>query len=148
MEKGNSIINAVKRLERAGSEHSRATQKLYEAAREVASLIEAQVPAGVKLPRGYYVKEICSNVGCADFLCIKIPLEYAGTQHYEETRYIDGIGRYLHGDFHCWVPGQDRATVLKFAEDIADGLLDEIAEWLEARAAKAEQAAEVLENAK
>ena len=143
MEKSNSIINAVKRLERAGSENSRATKKLFDAARKVAELIEDQVPAGVKLPRGYYVKRISSNIGSAEFLCCEVVGEYG-----PENRYVDGIDGYLHGDFHCWLPGQDRDTVLKFAEDVATGLLGEIAEWLEARAAKAAEAAGVLENAK
>jgi len=132
----NNIINAVKRLERAGSENSRATQKLYQAAGNVADLIETQVPVGVELPRGYYVREVCSNIGSCLFLC----------RETEDGRdYIDGIGRYLHGDFHCWIPGQNRAVVMQFAEDVADGLLDEIAQWLENRATRADQAAQVLE---
>lgn len=142
MEKSNSIINAVKRLERAGSENSRATQKLFEAAAKVAELIENMVPVGAELPRGYYVKKVRSNLGSALFLCHEVMGEYG-----PEIRYVDGIGGYLHGDFHCHVPSQDRATVMKFAEDVAGGLLDEIAEWLEARATKADVAAEVLENA-
>ena len=129
---GNGIISAVKRLERAGSENSRATQKLFEAAREVACFIEKQVPIRVQLPRGYYVRQISSNVGVEKFLST------------EYGRLIDGIDGYLHGDLHRWIPGPDRATVLEFAKDIATGLLDEIADWLEARAAEAEQATEVL----
>ena len=37
-----NIINALKRLERAGDENSLATQKLFEAANKVAELIEAK----------------------------------------------------------------------------------------------------------
>jgi hypothetical protein len=140
----NSIINAVKRLERAGSENSRTTQKLFGAARQVAELIEDMVPAGEELPRGYYVKKVQSNIGYGLFLCYDELVE----NNLEITRYIDGIGGYLHGDFHCWIPGQDRDTVLQFAKDVATGFLDEIAEWLEKRAEENQKATEVLENAK
>jgi len=140
-----NIISAVKRLERAGSENSRTTQKLFEAARQVAELIKDMVPAGARLPRGYYVKKVHSNVGSCSFLCRDFPGDYPGEA---VTRYVDGIGSHLHGDFHCWIPGQDRNTVLKFAEDIATGLLDEIAEWLEKRTAENQKATEALLKAK
>ncbi len=137
----NSIINAVKRLERAGSEHSRTTQKLFEAARQVAKLIKEMVPVGVKLPRGYYVQLVSSNIGSSRFLCRDFSVE---NDHANGVAFVDGIGGYLHRDFRCWVPGQDRTTVLKFAEDVADGLLDEIAEWLEVRTVEMEEAANKL----
>jgi len=141
--KKNDVINAVKRLERAGSEYSRATQKLYEAAREVATFIENQVPVGVKLPRGYYVKRIYSNISSEKFLCRDMVGENG-----LETCYIDGIGGYLHGDFRCCIPRQNRTAILKFAEDIANGLLDEIAEWLEARTAKTNDSIKIFEGVK
>lgn len=131
----NTVINAVKRLERAGSENSRATQKLFEAAKIVADSIEENVPAGVRLPRGYIVRRVQSNLGSEKFLC-------RGTD--DLTVFVDGIGGYLHGDFQCWIPAQNRKTVLDFAADIASGLLDEIAAWLEERATQANKAAEVL----
>lgn len=139
-----NIISAVKRLERAGSENSRTTQKLFEAARQVAELIKDMVPAGARLPRGYYVKKVHSNVGSCSFLCRDFPGDYPGEV---KTHYIDGIGEYLHRDIHCWIPGQDRNTVLKFAEDVATGLLDEIAEWLEKRNTEAQKLAETLKKA-
>lgn len=138
----NNVINAVKRLERAGDENSRATQKLFEAARNVADLITETVPSGSDLPRGYYVKKIRTNVGSCKFLCKEIDDGYG----YPVTRYIDGMGDYLHGDIHCWIPPQDRDTVLQFAKDIAEGLLDEIAAWLENKIAKANDAANILQN--
>jgi len=134
----NSIINALKRLERAGSENSRATQKLYDAAIEVACFIEKNVPAGVDLPRGYKVKEVRSNIGTALFLVKETDFEF---------EYIDGLGDYLHGDYNCLIPGQKRATILKFAEDVATGLLNEISEFLHARAKKSLEGAEKLTNA-
>lgn len=41
----NSIINSVKRLERAGSEHSRATEKLCEAAIRTLNFLYDTVPS-------------------------------------------------------------------------------------------------------
>lgn len=53
----NSIINSLKRLERAGSENSKATEKLRDAAAEVAGRIVSQCGAlkekrALDLPRG------------------------------------------------------------------------------------------------
>jgi len=147
----NGIINAVKRLERAGSEHSRATQKLFAAAAKVAAFIEERVPVGVDLPRGYYTREVTTNSGSARFLCRDIPIPVEGDDENEAhvayvTRYVDGLGGHVHGDFRTYVPDQDRETVLRFAEDIAGGLLDEIAAWLESRAVEAEKAASSMEK--
>ena len=76
-------------------------------------------------PRGYKVVTVRSNVGSALFL-VKGDNEY--------RTWIDGIGGCLHRDFHCWIPEQTRTGVLDFAKDIAEGLLDEIALFLEKRA--------------
>ena len=123
------VINALKRLERAGASNSKSTKKLFEAAETAAHAIKQIVPEGVELPRGYCVIEHKSNVGYASFLV-------HGSE--EESEYIDGIGTYLHGDFHCEIPAQTRRGCLEFAEDIASGLLDEIAAFLEQRAATEE----------
>lgn len=135
------IINAVKRLERSGDENSKATKKLHEATRNVAQLIEDQCPVGVDLPRGYRVIKRKSNVGSAHYLL-------AGADQYGDAEYwIDGHGSYLHGDFGAWIPDQTRAGSLKFARDVAEGLLDEIAEFLEKRKEESESAARALEAA-
>ncbi len=144
------IIDSLKRLERAGSDYSRATEKLFEAAEDVAAKIEEMIPAvkylfnGDKdpstiLPRKYYVKGIKSNEGYEKFLCIN--------DKYDETFYIDGIGGYVHNDFNCPIPGQDRTTILQFAKDIAGGWLDEVAEWLGKRTKESNEASEILEKA-
>lgn len=139
------VINAVKRLERAGSENSRATKKLHDAASEVAYLIKHQVPVGADLPRGYNVVEVNSNVGICRFLLLP-----NGCDEYGEPQslWIDGTGNYLHGDFRCEIPDQTREGSLQFAKDIADGLLNEIAAWLESRVNEADSAAETLEQSK
>ena len=56
-----SIIDSLKRLERAGSETSRVTEKLREAAKDVAERIIAAVPEdlwGTSLPRGYWIMTV------------------------------------------------------------------------------------------
>lgn len=145
------IINAIARLERAGSENSRATKKLNSAAITVADLIERTVPVGVVLPRGYRVRKIKSNVGTALYL-----VRHAGTDKEAEQQFgvkipfedwIDGTGGYLHGDFNCEIPAQSRRGSLQFAQDVSEGLLDEIAEFLEQRAQESEQRALLLEQA-
>lgn len=134
MSNNNSVINAVKRLERVGSENSKATKKLFQAATAVAELIEEVAPVGVTLPRGYKVVERRSKLAPCLFLVNK------------DGEYIDGIGQHLHGDFHCWIPEQRREVILDFAADIADGLLNEIADFIEQLAMESNKATEVLEE--
>lgn len=141
----NDVINAVKRLERAGSENSRATKKLHEAVRTVADFICDQVPRGVTLPRGYFTQRVHSNIGGETFLYLGTL--YLGTGE-DEAVGIDTTGGYLHGDFNCPMPGQTRAGSLQFAKDVAEGLLDEIAVWLEQRASESDSATKTLEAAK
>src|SRR5262245_30430730 len=138
-----NVINSVARLERAGAENSRATKKLHDAASQVADFICGRVPINVKLPRGYKVVRVKSNVGSADFLV----RESGDTDEfgYLVRQWIDGTGSFLHGDFHAEVPAQTRAGSLQFAKDVAEGLLDEIAAFLEKRAAESDAAASTLE---
>lgn len=133
-------IAALKRLERAGSENSRVTEKLHEAANEIASQIEPNVPVNVTLPRRYMVREIRSNVGSEKFLI--------RASDGDEEIWIDGTGNYLHGDFHCEIPAQTREGSLLFAKDIAEGLLDEIAQFIEERTAESDAARRQLETVK
>ena len=133
-----NIVNALKRLERAGDENSRTTQKMYEAANKIAEVIISSVPANVWLPRRYKVVVVNSNVTSAEFLV-------KHDQH-DKHEWIDGTGAYLHGDLRCWIPGQTRTGVLDFAKDIAEGLLDEIALFLEKRAQESSEMTDVLNN--
>ncbi|RJO63152.1 MAG: hypothetical protein C4542_00470 [Dehalococcoidia bacterium] len=130
----NNIINSLKRLERAGTEHSRATKKLFAAAREVAIFIENIAPIGVQLPQGYVVRKINSNIGSEKFLVR------------DETDYIDGIGGYLHNDFSCWIPLPTRIAVLNFANDVSAGLLNEIADFLVQRTLEDDTATATLQK--
>ena len=143
--KSNSSIDALKRLERAGSENSRTTQKLREASVVVADTVvravEAAQAEGVELPRGYAVIDQYSNVGCFTQLrnddgeTLNSDCATAGEE-------------YLHGDFNRTFKVVGRDGILQFAADIADGLLDEIAVFLEERAAKEVAATQQLEAVK
>lgn len=132
------IQDAIARLQRAGDENSKATKKLHEAARNVADLIEQNAPVNVTLPRGYKVLRYKSNVGSQLFL------KSGHTDEYGDGDMVDGCGCYLHGDFNCWIPAQTRECSLQFARDVAEGLLDEIAAFIEARKTESEKAAETL----
>jgi hypothetical protein len=143
--KDNSVINALKRLERAGSENSRATQKLHEAADKVAQAIINAVPRhlhGSWLPRDYRIVKITANIGEARYLVKKGDTDDWGNRH---DYWIDGSGGYLFGDFNCPVPEQTREGSLLFAKDIADGLLDMISQHIEESQAKIFSATVVLE---
>jgi hypothetical protein len=136
-----NVVTALNRLQRAGSENSRATAKLREAAVVVADVILQTAPRDVELPRGYVATRQYSNVG--SFLQFR---NAAGETLNSESK-IPGE-HYLHGDFNrTWV-NVDREGLQQFAADIADGLLDEIAAFIEAQTAQAETAAANLEAAK
>jgi hypothetical protein len=139
-----SYKNALARLERVGGEHSRATEKLHQAAVTIAGLIEEQVPCDVDLPRGYRVVRIKSYIDVAKFL-VKSGVDGCQPEDWKEY-WIDGSGGYLHGDLSCFIPAQTRAGSLQFATDIAEGLLNEITEFLEKRAMEAETAAKELKR--
>lgn len=125
-----NLIDSLKRLERAGAENSRTTEKLREAAVEVAIKIAVTVAphdrTRVELPRGY---EICAwedEAGAA----------FGYLRPAESSDYFEAGA----------TPSLASAQI--FAADIASGLLDEIAAFLEERAAQNEQATATLEAAK
>lgn len=106
-DRDNSVINALKRLDRAGSEHSKTTQKLIEAADRLAEHIEAALgdvvgPEAAELPRYYFIGRDALRLGDA----------------YAEKYWL------RHGYM-------TRQFALHFAHDIATGWLDELAEWVE-----------------
>lgn len=128
-----SVIDSLKRLERAGSESSRATEKLRLAARDVAEAIEAISMdfLGVVLPRGYVVEMREGSV-------------YLMSREQDDNDYCPT--RYAFYSYSRTPP--TRTAILEFASDIADGWLDELATFLEARQAESIKAAEILEAAK
>jgi len=124
----NSIINALKRLERAGDENSRVTEKLKASCVELGEFIEKQVPHDVTLPRDYIVK---THRGSYYFGKINPDQSFA----YDDEIYTINI-----------TVEPTRAICLEFAKDISEGLLDEIAEFLEKRIKKEEQAIKIIEE--
>jgi hypothetical protein len=132
-----TIIDSLKRLERAGSENSRATQKLREAAMDLAATIEQMAVQG-------------------DFVNVPLPRDYiveGGNQTYLMSRSqgVDDYAGYpIRYAFYCGERRErpTRAAILEFSADIASGWLDELAEFIESRQAQSDAAAEVLEAAK
>ncbi len=130
-------IDALKRLDRAGNENSKMTEKLKIAAYEVAERIVRVVGESKVLPKAYRVVERSTNLASEYFLVHKG--EYG-------DEYINGLGQYLHGDFNCYIPEQTRKACFRFAADIATGFLGEIADMLEKEAAEQAAASEILEK--
>tara|TARA_Y100000310_G_scaffold208417_1_gene209011 strand:+ start:347 stop:763 length:417 start_codon:yes stop_codon:yes gene_type:complete len=134
------IVDALARLERAGQEHSRTTQKLRNAAVVLAAHVCTIVPEGVGLPRGYRVARLRSNVDSELFL----EAPWRSDEWEESAPLLNATGGYLHGDFSMPLPIVTRDDVLRFAGDVAGGWLTELAEWLERRCDTAQAAAKVL----
>jgi len=129
-QKSNSVIDALKRLERAGSENSRATQKLRESATLVGNKIsyEMGLPRGIELPRGYTI---------------------LGVGEYNQPYLHQSVGAgEWDGEpqFANVEEGASRDVLLRFAADIAEGWLDEVAAFLEERVRESDNAVQVLAN--
>ncbi len=135
-----SIIDDLKRLERVGSETSRVTEKLRKAASRVAGEIVKSIPDECHgyLPRGYSIANVYSqNMNSGESYLVN-----AGGQ------WLETSGGYLFGDFNCPLPDSpSRQSLLDFARDISDGLLAEIADWIDERKQEAINATEKLESA-
>lgn len=126
MGKENNIINALKRLERTGDENSRFTQKLEEATIVVSKkIIETlyDLPYCVSLPKGYFIQKDRSVI-----------------------ELIKQVGEYATYNL-TYIPDITRQGCYQFAQDIADGLLSEIAKFMEERVSKTKKAIEIIENA-
>jgi hypothetical protein len=113
------VVDALKRLERAGDANSQTTRKLVEAADRLAQRIVEQYEA-----RDKYVADIAPQFTRARYSVLNGRLVNA------ESRYV----------------AENRITALAFALDIADGLLDGIAESMENRNQESRQALSGVEN--
>lgn len=121
--RGTNVINALKRLERAGSEHSRTTEKLVQAADQLADYVIGQLPReDCDLPGGWRFDYCSQSLVCA---------------YYQADTDDTSVGN---GYANRW-------GALWFAQAIARGWLEELSSWLEARAAEDEAAAETIEQA-
>lgn len=142
------VIDAFKRLERAGSETSRATQKLKSAAELIADKMAWDI-AGIanleELPRGYSYAAIDMN-GPLGVRCKAFLLKDGFILNHESLRScsnfaiaesadtLDALGinyhRVNYDDLGFDPTPMD--VYRQFARDIATGLLDEITSCLEA----------------
>ena len=130
----NDIINALKRLERIGSESSRTNQKLREAVEVVADKIIDLFPEGVDLPRRLKIVEEQDED----------PQE--GSYYLLAYEDPDESGAYAYGGTIHRVSGGEISTIYRFAQDLADGLMNELAEWLEKWNAQCEKTADMLKE--
>lgn len=141
-----SIIDAVKRLERAGAEESQMTRKLKEAAAETARLIINIVAITEKIPvidLDLFVNdpESCDLLVLPrDYMAVRFSWEEDKGGNSEiikcDTLFLTKPSSYDLDSDTFWKsdllhPSICRAVALDFAEDLADGLMDEIAEWME-----------------
>lgn len=129
-----SIIDSLKRLERAGEEFSRSTEKLRKSAEVVADkILEIAKPlyagkddwgSAVGLPEGleiHFIGDGKAPVLTFDHYTAWAPLS---------SRVADGRNE---------SDPASRQDVLRFSKMIADGYLDRLAEWLEKKIAAAEK---------
>jgi len=132
-----NIINALKRLERLGQENSRVTEKAREAANEIERKIVEILPKDVSLPGGYEIVKIREY-------------ESWGLVHVEGFEYDEGDSDfYQDNELYSGnkIYDASREMILKFSADIANGLLDRFADFMEARKAEIEEKAKILEDA-
>lgn len=108
----NDVVNSLKRLERFGSEQGKAINKIRDAVKHVSFflvyMIHVPVGNGVCLPRGYFFEQE-PGIGTAVHFC----------------KSIDG-----HDTILDWESTEEK-YLLMFAQDIATGWLDEVADWCE-----------------
>lgn len=127
------ITKAVAKLQAAAEKNAKVTQALRSAAMRVAELIEDSTPEGVRLPGGYRVVTLRSNLGQERYLA-------RGEELIDST----AKGYPLHGDLMVTVPRTKASEVMQFARDIDNGLLDTIADAVEKWNREAEEATRIL----
>jgi hypothetical protein len=133
------IIDSLKRLERAGSENSKTTQKLIAAAHELSNLIVEQF--AVIGSEGVPVVSLYSKTVYDDN-------EERFRQVGPDFRYGISRGRlYNSGRPNSPFVDETRDDALAFSKDIADGLLDHIIEALEKRAGENAEGLATIEGA-
>ena len=117
------LADAIARLTRAGSEYSRTIDKLRTSVDELAAFLAKTLPqegAVIKLPRGYVFQWWPSG-------------EYFLMKKEQETTGVRVL-------IHLTRENKPRKELLDFAEEIAKGWFDEVAQFLEEEANKFETA--------
>ena len=109
----------------AGKAHALHADAVVKAARDIEEIIESAIPAKAgKLPRGWHFVLVRTNVGSRTYLA-NADGDLAGPD----------ADKYLYGDFNAQVRTHLRVA-RKLLDDVADGLLEEIATWLTTAAEK------------
>ena len=131
---GNDVINALKRLERAGAEDSRTTEKLRAAARVLSDHVVDQLSEDV-------VEETSLRREPSYVFMLprrEMPRGYALACRSQADGFYSFVLAEFRQDQGWFAVDSDRQAALRFARAIATGWLDELAEWLENRAVEAE----------
>lgn len=137
------VIDALKRLERIGSENSKTTEKLLAAAAELGKKIVAQyaVQPGENISIELYATQPAATQPDEIESYLGPPLfdyRIADRELFRVDPKPKAIGK-------TWVHvAENRDAALAFSKDVANGLLERIAEDLEKRTAAVASGADVL----
>ena len=142
-EKSNSIINSLKRLERVGSETSIATKKLKTAVEEVADnifkIVEQFKNDFECLEEFKFTKITKSLFLYEDVNTTTVVWDTDGNldeTNFDEKRYDVRYSSYM-----------TRECALSFAKAVSEGLLDEVADWVESKKVAAEKGLKQIKTA-
>ena len=127
------VIDALKRLERVGSENSKTTEKLIQAAAALAATIAGMYNPGAD--------ELIQVISDWSYDAQGLPIQGSHSMNYM----ISG-GILVNGHDYTYV-AQNRDAALAFSSDVANGLLDLITENLQTRKEQSQGGLSILENA-
>jgi hypothetical protein len=129
-------------LETAATDATTARDTLSSVVTDLAKALFTALPGDFDA-HGLSIKRVKSNVGNADFLVWEN--DDGRLVFLEEYATCDEEGgRYLHGDFHAWIPSPTHDDKRAFAEACAAGLLDDVRATLEEQARQARTLTESL----
>jgi hypothetical protein len=144
-----NVIDSLKRLERAGSEHSKTTEKLVAAARELSELIARQFLP----PKGELIPVVNASLDSAEGW---VRGRNIIDSHPPGCRFVSYFaGQDEAGRPALWLqpwgwavsqPIATRDTALAFSRDVADGILDLFCQRLEEMQAESAQGLPPIES--
>jgi hypothetical protein len=134
------VIDSLKRLERVGSEESKTTQKLIQAAAQLSFLIASQFSSiGTRKVTVAQVPTFSTKDGLRQFRNVK----YTVSEDKRQLQKTDQYRLYRDGEYVA----DNREVALEFARDISKGLLDPITAALEKRQTEDTKAIAAIEGA-
>jgi len=146
-----NVIDALKRLERIGSEHSETTKKIVAAAEELSAKIASFYPAVHEA--GFNIVDNRANEDSDPFEFKTILVDPDGKPDPKCTAMRYDLQRDSSGQLHLYnvltssFVHEDRAAALQFAADIATGLLGYIERNLERLLAEDRERLPLIESA-